>query len=584
MKTFSIKVDPLTDEEFWEVYLRGQQLLNDPLLNKASAFTPEERLALDLDGLLGCGTSDIATQVQRNLDAYGRKPDDMEKFIYLQGLLDRNEVLFYRLLVDNLTEMVPIVYTPTVGKACQQLSRITRRYRGVYLSPENIGHVDRILQSISLPNVSLIVVTDGERILGLGDLGSDGMGIPVGKVKLYVAAGGLHPACCLPMCLDVGTHNQSLVDDPLYLGWKHPRLEGDDYWDFIEKFVLGVKRNFPGTLIQWEDFAKHKAFTLLERYRERVLSFDDDIQGTGAVALAAITTAMRIKKSTFADQRFLIAGLGQAGVGIALNIRTQLKAEGLSDAEIHQRMFAVDLPGLLCDDTPGLSKWQRSFAQPRSAVSGWTLSTPGQIGLMDVVRNAKPTVLVGVTAQTGLFGTEVLEIVTRYEPAPVILALSNPTSKCECTPTQMAQVTGGRGFIATGSPFADVHRDGRVLVTSQCNNLYVFPGVGLGALVAKAPKVTDAMFLAASRTLSALVSPAQEARGYLLPPMEDIRAVSRAVAKAVAIEARDSGLGRLVDDATYENIIARAQWEPNYAPFRPGAMPAHLVWGSSTLL
>jgi malate dehydrogenase (oxaloacetate-decarboxylating) len=466
MKTFSIKVDPLTNEEFWEVYLRGQQLLSDALLNKASAFTPEERLALDLDGLLRSGISDIDLQVTRTLDAYRRKPDDLEKYIYLQGLMDRSEVLFYRLLVDNLTEMVPIVYTPTVGQACQQLSKITRRYRGVYLSPETIGHIDQILQSLSLPNVSLIVVTDGERILGLGDLGSDGMGIPVGKVKLYVAAGGLHPACCLPVCLDVGTNNQSLLDDPLYLGWKHPRLEGTDYWDFIERFVLGVKRNFPEALVQWEDFAKHKAFTLLERYRDRVLSFDDDIQGTGAVALAAITTAMRIKKCSFADQRFLIAGLGQAGVGIAQNIRAQLKADGLSDAEIHQRIFAVDMPGLLCDDTPGLSKWQQWFAQPRSAVSGWALATPGQIGLIDVVRNARPTVLVGVTAQTGLFGKEVLEIITRYEPQPVILALSNPTSKCECTPTQMAEVTGGRGFIATGSPFADVHCDGRTLVTS----------------------------------------------------------------------------------------------------------------------
>ena len=584
MKTFSIKVDPLTNEEFWEVYLRGQQLLTDPLLNKASAFTREERLALELEGLLGSGTSDLDIQLTRIRDAYDRKPDDLEKFIYLQSLMDRNEVLFYRLLVNNLTEMVPIVYTPTVGRACQQLSRITRRYRGVYLSPDTIGRIDQILQSISLPNVSLIVVTDGERILGLGDLGSDGMGIPVGKVKLYVAAGGLHPACCLPMCLDVGTNNQSLLDDPIYLGWKHPRLEGNAYWDFIERFVLGVKRNFPAALVQWEDFAKHKAFTLLERYRKRLLSFDDDIQGTGAVALAAITTAMRIKKSSFADQRFLIAGLGQAGVGIAQNIRTQLEAEGLSDAEIRKRMFAVDLPGLVCDDTPGLPEWQQSFAQPRASVSSWALATPGQVGLMDVVRNAKPTVLVGVTAQPGLFGKEVLEIVTRYEPEPVILALSNPTSSCECTPTQMAQVTGGRGFLATGSPFADVHANGRVLVTSQCNNLYVFPGLGLGALVARAPKVTDAMFLAASRTLSALVTPAQEARGYMLPPMEDIRAVSRAVAKAVAIEARDSGLGRLVDDATYEEIIARAQWEPRYSPFRPGPEPAFSARGSKPML
>ncbi len=453
----------------------------------------------------------------------------------------------------------------------------------MFLSPDNIGRIDAIFQSISLPDVSLVVVTDGERILGLGDLGSDGMGIPVGKVKLYVAAGGLHPACCLPVCLDVGTNNESLLSDPLYLGWKHPRLEGTEYWNFIERFVLGVKRNFPRALVQWEDFAKHKAFTLLERYRDRLPSFDDDIQGTGAVALAAITTAMRIKKSTFSRQRFLIAGLGQAGVGVAQNIRRQLEGEGLSDGEIRQRVFAVDVAGLICDDMAGLSKWQQAFAQPRSAISGWTLANPGRIGLLDVARNARPTVIVGATAEPRLFDEQLLGIVTGYEPAPVVLALSNPTAKCECTPTQMARATCGRGFLATGSPFSDVQAEGHVMVTSQCNNLYIFPGVGLGALVAKAPRVTDAMFLAASRTLSALVTPEQERRGYLLPPMEDIRAISREVAKAVAIEAREAGLGRLVDDATYEKIIARAQWEPRYAPFRP-AEPALHGGGAKTML
>jgi malate dehydrogenase (oxaloacetate-decarboxylating) len=570
MKTFSIKVDPLTNEEYWEVSLRGQQLLSDPMLNKASAFSPEERLALELDGLLRSGISTLESQVDRTMEAYRRKPDDMEKYIYLQGLMDRNEVLFYRTLVDNLTEMVPIVYTPTVGQACQQLSKITRRYRGVYISPETIGHIDQILQSVSLPSVNLIVVTDGERILGLGDLGSDGMGIPVGKVKLYVAAGGLHPACCLPVCLDVGTNNQSLLDDPLYLGWRRPRLEGDAYWDFIEKFVLGVRRNYPEVLVQWEDFAKHKAFTLLERYRDRVLSFDDDIQGTGAVALAAMMTGMRIKQSRFRDQRFLVAGMGQAGVGIAMNIRAALKHEGLSDEEARARIFAVDMPGLLMHDTPGLSKWQQPFTQDRAAVAGWRLDQPDRIQLADVVRNAKPTVLIGVTAQTGLFAGDLLAAVADYETQPIVLALSNPTSKCECTPAEMAAATGGRGLIATGSPFDDVLWEGRRLVSSQCNNLYVFPGVGLGALVAKAPKVTDAMFLAASRTLSAEVTPAQQEQGHLLPLMENIRNVSRRVAVAVACEARDSGLGRLLSDGDYEEVIAQAQWEPRYAHYRAG--------------
>jgi len=570
MKTFTIKVDPLTNEEFWEVYLRGQQLLSDPMLNKASAFSQEERLALDLDGLLRSGVSTLAAQVDRTLEAYRRKHDDLEKYIYLQGLMDRNEVLFYRTLVDNLTEMVPIVYTPTVGQACQQLSKITRRYRGVYVSPETIGRIDQILQSVSLPSVNLMVVTDGERILGLGDLGSDGMGIPVGKVKLYVAAGGLHPACCLPVCLDVGTNNQALLDDPLYLGWRQPRLDGDAYWAFMETFVLGVKRTFPEALVQWEDFAKHKAFTLLERYRERVPSFDDDIQGTGAVALAAMMTGMRVKRSRFADQCFLVAGMGQAGVGIAMNIRAMLIEEGLTAEEARRRIYAVDLPGLLLSDTPGLSRWQQPFAQDRAAVAGWTLDRTDTVGLADVVRNAKPTVLIGVTAQTGLFAGDLLKAIAAYEPQPMVLALSNPTSKSECTPADMAAATGGRGMIATGSPFSPVHIGGRTFMASQCNNLYVFPGVGLGALVAKAPKVTDGMFLAASRALSRMVGPHLETAGHLLPPMEDIRAVSRAVATAVAIEARDTGLGRLVGDDEYAAIVARAQWDPHYAHYRLG--------------
>lgn len=570
MKTFSFRVDPLTSEEYWEVYLRGQQLLSDPLLNKASAFTPEERLAFDLLGHLRSSVSSMDLQVQRTYAAYQRKPDDLEKYIYLQGLMDRNEVLFYRLLVDNLTEMVPIVYTPTVGQACLQLSHITRRYRGIYLSPDKISHIDQIFQSISLPTVSLIVVTDGERILGLGDLGSDGMGIPVGKVKLYVAAGGLHPACCLPVCVDVGTNNERLLKDPLYLGWRHPRLEGDEYWDFIEKFVTGVRRNFPEALLQWEDFAKHKAFTLLDRYRQRLPSFNDDIQGTGAVALAALVTAMRIKKSSFADQRFLIAGLGQAGAGIGLHIRTMLKLEGLSEDECRRRIFAIDLPGLLLSDMPNLSDEQRVFAQDRSAIDGWRLESPDRVTIDDVVRNARPSVLVGVTAQAGLFSPERLAEVARHDPRPVVLALSNPTSKSECSLEDVARATDGRGLLATGSPFPDLTWNGRTLGASQCNNLFIFPGVGLGTLVARAPRVTDGMFFAASRALSSLVTPAQERSGQLLPPMADIRRVSRAVAKAVAVEARDAGLGRLLDDQQYEYLVAQAQWLPRYAPYRVG--------------
>jgi malate dehydrogenase (oxaloacetate-decarboxylating) len=571
MKNFVLKIDPLTGEEYYEVYLRGRQLLNNPHLNKASAFTKEERLSLGLDGMLRAGIATLESQLDRTYEAFLRKPDDLERYIYLSGLLDRNEVLFYRLLQDHLDEMVPIIYTPTVGQACMQLSHIQRRFRGIYITPENIGNIDQIFHGLSQPQVNLVVVTDGERILGLGDLGSDGMGIPVGKVSLYVAAGGVHPGVCLPITLDVGTNNPRLLEDPLYLGIRKPRLRGAEYEELIEKFVLGVKRNFPGALLQWEDFAKQTAFKNLDRYRERILSFNDDIQGTGSTALAALMTAMRIKQSRFQDERYVIVGMGQAGTGIAMNIRAMLKAEGLPDEEARKRIFAVDMQGLLIEGDPLLEGPQEPLAQCRSAVDGWTLDDPSRIGLEDVIRNAHPTVLIGVTAQANLFNEAILAETAKHSQRPIVLALSNPTHKCECTPEAVWKATDGKGFVATGSPFSPMDWKGRTLQASQCNNMYIFPGIGLGALVCKATRVTDGMFLAASRAISTFVTPDQEAMGLLLPEMKDIRRVSAAVATAVGIQARNEGLGRLLDDNQIADIISKAQWTPKYAPYRPGS-------------
>lgn len=571
MKTFGFKIDPLTGEDYYEVYVRGRQLLNDSHLNKGSAFTKEERLSLGLDGMLRAGISAMDSQVNRVYEAFQRKPDDLERYIYLAGLQDRSEPLFYRLLLDHLEEMVPIVYTPTVGQACMQMSHIQRRYRGIYITPKNIANIDQIFQDLSQPQVNLIVVTDGERILGLGDLGSDGMGIPVGKVSLYVAAGGVHPAVCLPVTLDVGTNNPRLLEDPLYLGIRKPRLRGSDYEDLIEKFILGVKRNFPSALLQWEDFAKQTAFKNLDRYRERILSFNDDIQGTGATALAALMTAMRIKQSRFQDERFVIVGMGQAGTGIAMNIRAMLKEEGLPDEEARKRIFAVDMQGLLLEGDPLLEEPQEPLAQRRSAVAGWKLDDPARIGLQDVVRNAHPTVLIGVTAQPGLFSEAILAETAKHSARPIVLALSNPTHKCECSPEAVWRATDGKGLVATGSPFDPMAWEGRTLQASQCNNMYIFPGVGLGALVCKASRVTDGMFLAASKAISEFVTPQQEAMGLLLPEMKDIRQVSVAVAKAVGMEARDTGLGRLLEDEQLEYIVNRAQWKPRYASYRPGS-------------
>ncbi|MCE1205136.1 MAG: NAD-dependent malic enzyme [Holophagaceae bacterium] len=572
MKNFVLKIDPLTGEDYYEVYLRGRQLLNNPHLNKASAFTKEERLSLGLDGMLRPGVATLESQLDRTYEAFLRKPDDMERYIYLSGLLDRNEVLFYRLLQDHLDEMVPIIYTPTVGLACMQLSHIQRRFRGIYITPENIANIDQIFHGLSQPQVNLIVVTDGERILGLGDLGSDGMGIPVGKVSLYVAAGGVHPGVTLPITLDVGTNNPRLLEDPLYLGIRKPRLRGAEYEELIEKFVLGVKRNFPGALLQWEDFAKHTAFKNLDRYRERILSFNDDIQGTGSTALAALMTAMRIKKSRFQDERYVIVGMGQAGTGIAMNIRAALKEEGLSDEEARRRIFAVDMQGLLLDDDPQLEGPQEPLAQRRAWVEGWRLDDPSRIGLEDVVRNAHPTVLIGVTAQPGLFSEAILAETAKHSARPIVLALSNPTHKCECTPEAVWKATDGKGLVATGSPFDPMDWKGQTLQASQCNNMYIFPGVGLGALVCKATRVTDGMFLAASRAISEFVTPDQEAMGLLLPEMKDIRRVSASVAKAVGIEARNAGLGRLLDDDQIGAVVTKAQWVPAYPAYRPGTL------------
>ena len=572
MRNFDFKIDPLTGEHYYDVYVRGQQILTNPLLNKGSHFTVEERSTLGLRGLLPAGVSTPDEQVSRCLENYRRKPDDLERYIYLMSLLNRNETLFYRLLIQNLPEMLAIVYTPTVGQACVLHSHILREARGVYVHPDNIGAIDEVLGNVAVPDVELVVVTDGERILGLGDLGADGMGIPIGKVSLYVAAGGLHPACCLPVCLDVGTNNERLREDPLYLGSRRPRLTGAEYDEFVERFVLGVKRNFPTALLQWEDFAKHNAFRLLNRYRDRILSFNDDIQGTGATACAALLTAMRIKGERFSDQRFVIVGFGQAGVGTASNIRAMLIDEGLGEAEMRQRIAVVDQQGLLVDDDPSLTEEQRPFATPRALTSSWKVENPARITLAEVVRNVRATVLIGVTAQRGLFGADLLGSLAEATDRPVVFALSNPTGKSECTPEDALRATGGRALVATGSPFPPVPWEGSRISTSQCNNLYIFPGMGLGALVAKAARVTDRMFLAAARTLSAMVTPEEQTRGLLLPGMDNIREASRRVACAVAVEARDAGLGRMLADEDIEALVRRAQWDPAFVPYRAGRL------------
>jgi len=570
MKTHTHKIDPLTKEEFIEVNIKGRRLMNNPLLNKGLAFTFEERMNLGLDGNLRERELSIEEQVDRTYAMFQQKSTDLEKYIFLQAVLNRNETIFYNLFRKYIKEMLPIVYTPTVGQACLSMSHILRSFRGIYISPYNIQHIDSIFSNLEVPEVHLIVVTDGERILGLGDLGSDGMGIPVGKINIYVAAGGLNPATCLPVMLDVGTNNERLLKDPAYLGVKKPRLSGKEYYDFIEKFVLGVKRNFPNALLQWEDFAKSKAFTLMERYRKRILSFDDDIQGTGATALSALYSAMKIKGTKFSDNRFVVVGMGQAGSGICLNIYNALQNEGLNDDEISHRIFAVDINGLLVDDMTNLEPQMLKYTQKREFIKDWDVANTDNITLKETIKNSKATVIIGVTAKAGLFDEEILTMLAENTERPVIFALSNPTAKSECTPKDVYKFTKGKGLMATGSPFDPIEGEYGKMFIAQSNNMYIFPGVGLGALISRSPYITQKMFLAASKALSELITEEELSVGKLLPDLENVLEISAHIAFAVAIEARESGLGKRVSDDRLREQIKKAQWDGRYYPYKSG--------------
>ncbi len=567
MLTYSKRSDRFSGEEYVEVPFTGMSLTEHPIYNKGTAFPEEERHALDLCGLLPEGVSTLALQKKRTYESFANKSDDLEKYIYMLSLQDRNETLYYALMLDHLEEMLPIVYTPTVGRACQRFSHLFRRRRGLYVTANNIHHIDAILQNAPFSNVSLIVVTDGERILGLGDLGSNGMGIPIGKISLYVAAAGLHPAYCLPIQIDVGTNNEELLADPLYIGLRQKRLSGEAYDLIIEQFVTAVRRHFPGALLQWEDFGKNNAFRMLERYRERVCSFNDDIQGTGSVGTAVFLSAMKIKKQKLSDQRFVMFGQGQAGLGIAMQIKTGLMKEGLSEREACERIYGVDKDGLNLTGMT-LTNEQKIFAKDPATVANWKVADRNHITLLETVQNARATILIGVTGQAGAFNEEVLKAMAANGDLPLIMPLSNPNTKAECTPEQVVQATNGNCLVATGSPFKPIMLNNEEKIVSQCNNLYIFPGVGLGALVAGTPKVTDRMFMAASEALSDLVPAEELKKGRMLPRIDKIRYVSAQVALAVAREARESGLGVRADDEKLLQMILSAMWEPKYLPYR----------------
>ena len=567
MKKFLIQMDPVTGERYISVPFTGRMLVEHPIYNKGSAFPQEEREQLDLHGILPEHVSTMEQQLSRTYENFSKKANPVEKFIFLLGLLDRNETLFYRLVLDHAEEMLPIVYTPTVGEAAKTYSHMFRRPRGIYISANRISEIDSILSNAPFSNVNLIVVTDGERILGLGDQGVGGMAIPVGKTSLYVVGAGLHPALCLPILLDVGTNNEELLKDPLYLGLRHKRLEGNEYDEVVEEFVKGVKRNFPHALLQWEDFGKENALRLLNRYRERICSFNDDIQGTGTVALAVFYSAVNGKKEKLRDQRYVFFGFGEAGYGIANTIVTAMMKEGLSREEAKERIYPIGHNGLVIEDMK-THEYQIPFARKRSDVSGWKLKNKNKIGLFDTVLNAKATVLIGVSGVKGAFTRDVLEQMAKNTPSPIIFPLSNPNEKSESTPEEVSKATKGKAFIATGSPFPPAKIRGKKQKVPQCNNLYIFPGVGLGAIVSMTPKITDEMFTAASKALSSMVSPQDTAQGILLPEINDIRAVTENVAFAVAKEARDSGLGIRLPDKKLRDLVKKSMWKPEYLPYR----------------
>jgi len=545
---------------------RGRDLIGQPLLNKGTAFTDAERDAFGLRGLLPSRVSTIEEQVALELEHVRRKTDDLERYIGLAALQDRNETLFYRVLAENLEAFLPIVYTPTVGRACQEFSHILRRPRGVWITPNDLDRIDDIFRTAAGDDTRLIVVTDNERILGLGDQGAGGMAIPVGKLALYTAAAGIYPAWTLPVSLDVGTDRAELLDDPLYLGFRAPRLRGEVYDEVIEAFVESVRRVFPASIVQWEDFKQHNALRILNRYRHRLPSFNDDIQGTGSVVLAGLLAA-RGGVASLADDRFLILGAGAAAIGIAGLLQKQLAGQGVASGAEGLRLAMMDRGGLVHLDRPELADDQRAFAVDPRWFTRAGLSEHEFLDPVAVARALGPSVLIGATGSRGAFSEALVREVAGHARIPIVLPLSNPGDRAEAQPRDILAWTEGRALVATGSPSGDVDLPGVRRTIGQANNVFIFPGVGLAAIVAEARELTDDAFLVAARELAALVREDRLASGAIYPPIGDLRRVTRAIAAAVVRHLRESGYGRQYRDEEIEPAVDRAMWWPEYVPY-----------------
>ena len=553
------------------VSLRGMNLLDTPLLNKGTAFSLEERAAFGLNGLLPPQIESLNEQAARAYEAYRRKDDDLERHIYLRALQDNNETLFYRVVSDHIEELMPIVYTPVVALGCQHFSQIYRRPRGLFISYPLRDRIPDLLNNRPNREVDIIVVTDGERILGIGDQGVGGMGIPIGKLSLYSLIGGIHPARTLPIVLDVGTNNEDRLRAPEYLGWRHERVSGEAYYQFVELFVRALKRELPNTCLQWEDFANPHARPLLDRYRDQLLTFNDDIQGTAAIVLGALIGAIKVSGGSMKDQEIVFFGAGAAGIGVADYLREPMVQGGLSPEDARKRIWIVNRGGVLHADRKDLSPEQRVYAQDVERFSSWQRKPDGKIDLETVLKNVRATILIGLSTVRDSFNEAIVREMASKVERPIIFPLSNPTDRSEAVPADLLRWTDGRALIATGSPFAAVEFAGKRIPIAQCNNVYVFPAVGLGLVASGARRVTDKMMIAAARALGedspALRDPAEP----LLPSLKDLRRVARDIAFAVGREAQRSGVANKLSEDELRKRIAATQWTPEY----PDLVPAN---------